>query len=58
VEKLAPWYESEKFPKEVSASDVAAATQLGEQIDEDTGYIVECYRYNVALDPGMHAPAD
>jgi hypothetical protein len=43
VDKLVPWYESEKFPIDASSTVGAAAAQLGEQISADTGYVVEAF---------------
>jgi hypothetical protein len=43
VEKLAHWYESEKFPLEVDSGNAEAMAELGEQISADTGFFVEAF---------------
>ena len=43
VEKLAHWYESEKFPLEVDSGNAEAMAELGERISADTGFFVEAF---------------
>jgi len=43
VDKLAQWFESEYFPREVSAGVSEAIEELGAQVADETRYIVEAF---------------